>query len=280
MHYWDDEVNIGDQLSPYLIQKITGRRCFSARSYEGFYAIGSILNRQVLLTDSVVWGSGTLTRDAFRTKRIKIFPITRSIPKILRRMRPEVQKADIRAVRGPRTRELIINAGFQCPDVFGDPAILMPRFYIPKSLPASKAGLILHHTQESDATRKLAENCGFKAISIFRKGADQLESFVDELCSCEKVFSTSLHGIILAQAYGIPAQWIRVENTPIHKDEDHKFADYFGGVNLPGQTAKVVMLKRESLVELMKIKPKREEISSEMADKLLAAFPSDVFPHP
>lgn len=39
---------------------------------------------------------------------------------------------DIRAVRGPLTKRALEMAGYICPNIFGDPAILMPLIYTPK----------------------------------------------------------------------------------------------------------------------------------------------------
>lgn len=137
---------------------------------------------------------------------MRVFPLNRSIPKLIKRLiSPETTKADIRAVRGPLTREAILKEGGKCPEIYGDPAIIMPRLYTPKIGAKHKAGLILHHTQEMPTTHVLAKTCGFHQISIDRVRDEQLENFIDEVCSCQKIFSSSLHGIILAQAYGIPA---------------------------------------------------------------------------
>lgn len=143
---------------------------------------------------------------AWVVKLWEFFPLNRSIPKLIKRLiSPETTKADIRAVRGSLTREAILKEGGKCPEIYGDPAIIMPRLYTPKIGAKHKAGLILHHTQETPTTHVLAKTCGFHQISIDRVRDEQLENFIDEVCSCQKIFSSSLHGIILAQAYGIPA---------------------------------------------------------------------------
>lgn len=41
------------------------------------------------------------------------------------------RKPDIRAVRGPETRKLLINVGFDCPGIYGVPAVIMPLIYNP-----------------------------------------------------------------------------------------------------------------------------------------------------
>ena len=152
----------------------------------------------------------------------------------------------------------------------------MPRIYQPKSISKAKIGLILHYSQENVLNSRLLseiQNEGIKLISIKRVGDEQIESFIDEVCSCEKIFSTSLHGLIIAQAYGIPAQWIRVKGTPIHSDENHKFNDYFLGVGNKPQTPHVIELQIGSISALVDIRAPQSTISDSVIDKLLTTFP-------
>ena len=62
---------------------------------------------------SIVYGSGFLFRWAmpqFARKKLKL---------------------DIRAVRGPLTRNVLMELGYKLPEVYGDPAILLPLFFTP-----------------------------------------------------------------------------------------------------------------------------------------------------
>lgn len=278
LHYCAGIQNFGDELSPYLIRKITGRSVTHAGSTDGLYAIGSLLTYEAIRSRCVVWGSGTLHHDSLR-KTVHLFPLTRSIPTFIRRITSsETIKADFRAVRGPLTREAILKEGGKCVEIYGDPAIIMPKIYTPKINTDLKIGLILHHTQETPVAHKIATACGLTPISITRVGDEQIEAFINDVCSCRKVFSTSLHGIILAQAYGIPAQWIQIQGTPIHRDAKHKFADYFLGVGLPIQKPISVELKQESLAQLISVSPQSVQISNRLIDRLFDAFPFDIFP--
>ena len=227
LHYCSGIQNFGDELSPYLLEKITGRKVVSARSSNGLYAVGSLLTWDVLHSGCVVWGSGTLQHDAMRMLP-RPFPLKRSIPTLMRRISETKQPlADIRAVRGILTRDAIIRAGGKAPEIYGDPAILLPRYYAPSPDKQYDAGIILHHTQEEQNVVKQLQNFGVRLISIRRIGSEQIERFVDEVCSCRKIFSASLHGLIVAQAYGIPAQWIQIKDKSIHRDACHKFFNNF-----------------------------------------------------
>ena len=65
----------------------------------------------------VVWGSGFLSPQA----QYKII-----LTKIRQRFRGKVGNACYLAVRGAKTREILLKAGYKCPAVFADPALLMP----------------------------------------------------------------------------------------------------------------------------------------------------------
>jgi pyruvyltransferase len=48
-----------------------------------------------------------------------------------------------------------------------------------------------------------------KEYKIIDLTTNDVEGIITEICSCKKILSTSLHGIIVAQAYNIPALWIK-----------------------------------------------------------------------
>jgi hypothetical protein len=73
-----------------------------------------------------------------------------------------------------------------------------------------------------------------------------VEKVVADITSCDCIFSSSLHGLIVAHAYGIPAVWIR-PGGPIMGD-DVKFHDYFASV---GTRVDPVHL-REPTLDLLK----------------------------
>lgn len=80
------------------------------------FAIGSIIDFGY--QDATIWGSGLLNNFAIENlKKAKFIG----------------RKLDIRVVRGPYTKQLLERAGYQCPEKFGDPAVLMPMIYQPQT---------------------------------------------------------------------------------------------------------------------------------------------------
>jgi len=63
-------------------------------------------------------------------------------------------------------------------------------------------------------------------IDILNK--DPLE-VARQIASCRKIVSSSLHGIIAAHAYGIPAAWVEFSNQLA--GDGIKFADHFASVS-------------------------------------------------
>ncbi len=57
-----------------------------------------------------------------------------------------------------------------------------------------------------------------------------VEDFVNQIVRCEFAASSSLHGIIISHAYGIPAVWIKFRDLP--SGDDSKFHDYFLSVGM------------------------------------------------
>jgi pyruvyltransferase len=198
--------NFGDFLTPYIVEKLTGKQpvLFSTKSkfaklFKHSLMIGSIISRSRKST--LVWGSGIIKKDEV------------------------IEGGNFLAVRGPYTADRIKQLGFKTTDKFGDPALLLPSLYNPKIETKYKIGIIPHFFH-FDELYFQNNNSDILFINLL---TENVEDVIDQILSCEKIISTSLHGVIVSHAYQIPALWWKYGKL---NGDDIKFYDYFASVNL------------------------------------------------
>lgn len=199
--WWDNTENFGDLLSPWLIEQMTSMPTqFADKSEPHYLAIGSVLGRA---TDkSVVWGSGS-----FGTETSK-------------RLAPN---AAYLAVRGPLTRQKLKNAKISCPPVYGDPALLAPLYYFPDVQITHEIGVVVRWSESEWKNVKVDDR-----VKIINLHTSDIEGTIREFLSCRRIISSSLHGLIIADAYGIPNAWRQSETG---RGGVFKYYDYFASVN-------------------------------------------------
>lgn len=204
--------NFGDAMSHYIASKISGKQPVLLDKNDDnvkYMVTGSILNNEV--KNAIAWGCGV----AFSNDTIPL-------------------KTKILAVRGRLTGELCKEQGVPFDEVYGDPALLMPRLYTPKDKSKKyKLGIIPHYVDLKIVMDKInvsdadLQARGIKIINV----CDDVESVVDQIVQCEKTISSSLHGIITSHAYGVPSLWTKFSDGLIGGD-DFKFLDYFSTTNI------------------------------------------------
>lgn len=201
--------NFGDILTPIIMNKIFDAQCrfvnIPFEEEDVLMAIGSTI--RFVNEKSVVWGSGIM----FADDDIDI-------------------NARFLSVRGPRTYERLKELGADVKPVFGDPALLLPEIYkLPKiARKPYKYGLFAHYVDMPlifDWYKKEGNS-----IKILNPINPHPMNLVREVVKCERIISSSLHGLIVAHAYGIPAIWVK-HSDKLHGD-DSKFYDYFETVDI------------------------------------------------
>ena len=199
--------NWGDALNPVLAKYISGKninwvKWGESSNEQRYYCIGSILQSS-MSEGTEVWGTGLMRyEDKLRVKPKKIH-----------------------AVRGPLTRQSLLEQGFDCPEVYGDPALLYPRYYNPTIEKTYKWGIIPHYVDQKHPWLNRFRNMkNVKIINIL----DPINKVVDEIKSCEMIISSSLHGVIAGDAYSVPSKWIILSDKV--KGDGFKFRDYFASV--------------------------------------------------
>jgi pyruvyltransferase len=183
MFWWpSSQPNFGDYLSKVIVERILGRpvyyRPLSSKE-RILLAAGSILH--YARDGDVIWGSG------FREN-----PIGEN----------RFHQIDVRAVRGPVTRNFLLQMGIPCPEVYGDPAILMGYLF-----PEFKK-------EEPIYDYIIIPNIGEKDCFTLYKNVvlptEPWEEIIKKMLKSRLVISSSLHGIIVAESFGVPARLLKM----------------------------------------------------------------------
>lgn len=281
LFFWDKD-NFGDRLSPYVIEKITGVTPTFAdeRAKSKFVAIGSLINKHTILSDSIFWGTGFLSEEFSNFgQKFKMFPLRDSLGYLKIHLNPNGR--NFKALRGTLSRDTLERMGFKAetlPKAFADPALLMPYLYQPQSSNQQRyeLGLICHFSQPNeDLERLIAEKFSQKVrfISMHRHTPAQLEECINEICSCDKIASTSLHGIIIAQAYGVPALFLQDLNHAVHRHCTFKFNDFFLGTQQHPQEPLQFADYAELIPQLLQMSFPKPPNFRQFCQNLLDVFP-------
>lgn len=210
-YIWDAKIkpyNWGDYVNLKLAEFISGKTVIPSKyvsSTQNVAMMGSILP-WAMDKDTIVWGSGCLNSHD---------PLWENVEKPMK----------VCAVRGPLTRKVLIEHGIECPEVYGDPALCFPRYYQPEMQKKHKIGIVPHASNIRGGWKKDA-SIPDDAIIINPCAFKEWNEFIDQICSCEVVFSASLHGIIISDAYEVPNVWVAFSEEE-HPDNNFKFHDYF-----------------------------------------------------
>jgi len=208
--FFFNEGNWGDKISPLLVEMISGvkpelvpmkERFIGNKNQHVYLTVGSVL--KFADSNTIVWGAGFIRQeDSLSEKPYKIC-----------------------AVRGPISRQKLLDQGIECPEVYGDPVLLLPRYYTPEELVRKKIGIIPHYVdQDHPWLKNFINNNDVRIIDI--KG--DYHNVVNEICSCDLIISSSLHGLIVPDAYGIPSVWVKFSDKIW--GGNFKFLDYFASV--------------------------------------------------
>jgi polysaccharide pyruvyl transferase WcaK-like protein len=129
-----------------------------------------------------------------------------------------------------------LDLGYNCPEVYGDPAILLPEHYKPIVEKRYKLGIIPHYIDYKLVKAALKNNEQIKVINLLTKS---VEATTNEILECHNIISSSLHGVIVSQAYGIPALWVKFSNKL--SGDNIKFYDYYQSVNIDFNSEQTVL---------------------------------------
>lgn len=202
--------NFGDALNVPLVEFLSEKKVVvykyllnskqSLTQHDHYTVIGSIL--QFVKPGSCVWGAGFISDTVSVSKRPK----------------------KVFAVRGPLSREIYLKNGVECPEVYGDPALLLPLMYNPQPAERKKIGIIPHYVdKKNEWILKQSENKDVSVIDV--ETGYNWKEFIDDVSQCKAIITSSLHAIIIANAYNIPSVWVSFSDKVT--GGTFKFKDYY-----------------------------------------------------
>ena len=213
--------NFGDELSPLILQYLTGRPVhYSSPRHCDFIFIGSLLDKFTLYRASQL-----LQYHRWLPKPLHVFGTGVMLPttKIRR------GNLHLHAIRGPLSLERLPKQLQTNKIPYGDPGIFANELISPASKKTNFLGLIPHYIdRECPQIKNLLETIpNAKLINIMAHPHDVLK----EISACEFILSSSLHGLIAADSLNVPNQWMKLsENVG---GGDFKFRDYYLGLEKP-----------------------------------------------
>lgn len=220
-YWWKRLPNFGDALNPLLLERLSGQsvQWSGSATTPTLVAIGSVV--QSAKPGWHVWGGGLIAENA-----------------------PVASGLTIYAVRGPRTRTKLAAQGYPADVPLGDPASLLPMLFPAPAEATYDWGIIPHyidypHLCMLSLGRSLRTRFAGRSTVCLINPLSSPADCIRRLKACRRVASSSLHGLIAADAFGIPNVWFATVRNPIKTlclntttfvHDEFKYYDYFDAV--------------------------------------------------
>jgi pyruvyltransferase len=152
--------------------------------------------------------------------------------------------------------------------MYGDPALLLPRLYSPANLARRyRIGITPHVVDRDDpAVCALGARPDVTIIDLYRPTLECVEAIV----ACDMILSSSLHGLVVADAYGIPSGYVLFSDKVI--GGGFKFRDYLKGINVDPYPP-LDMRQAYPSISVLERSVHSYSVSTGITDKLMAACP-------
>lgn len=217
--------NFGDILAPYIVNKLTNHKVeWSKVEHSEAVIIGSIMEHLPKKYKGIVAGIGSARSST----------------------RKDLREANVLALRGELTKQHVITNNTNI--ILADPGLLAPKVVnIANIRKQYDVGVILHY-----ADKNFKPEPQHHVIDI----TSGIENVIIEAAKCEKIITSSLHGLILADSLGLEKKWVLYDRV---QGRGFKFKDYSTSVkqninpNVWGKVStNIVEEKQGQLLEMFK----------------------------
>lgn len=207
--YYTGVPNVGDLANANLVSAVGNANSYqiSDVAHTHLLAVGSTM--EWAQPKSIVWGTGVI----HPSKGVG-----------------GVTRENIYSLRGELTRQCLYDQKIPTDVPIGDPAFLLPSILgVSQAVPSSRLGVIPHYADRSHPFFVDLIRSGQAKDLDVRTG--DIRSFLESMATCEAIVSSSLHGLIFAEALGIPHLWIEVGQAV--QGNGFKFLDWFSTTLYP-----------------------------------------------
>jgi pyruvyltransferase len=225
--------NFGDMLGPVAASHLAPRSVVAPQRRR-LVVVGSIMH--FALDGDVVWGAGVngkVPLDQIRARDL-----------------------DVRAVRGPLTATTLRTLGISVPDVFGDPGLLVAKQLGIRRAPEPATGVV--------SLPNLRDASDWTKRDGYVNPCAPYREVIEAIAGAERVVTSSLHGLIIAESIGVPVSLVKSREEP-----SFKYEDYFEGT---GRGLSVLHASYEAAYDA---RPTDPLVWDEAA--LVASFPDDLW---
>jgi hypothetical protein len=175
---------------------------------------------------------------------------------------------DFKFVRGNMTKKILLENKLVNDNLLtGDLGLLAPYVYPNNTDKKYKLGII-PHLDDLDSPIMFEIYKKYKSECIYINVKETPEKVIRQIQSCETVVSTSLHGLIVADSFGIPNLWLENKFKRIEKPI-FKYFDYYSSLDIidiqPIQAidflnSDIKLVEQLYRINLDKIKEKQNEL--------------------
>ena len=139
------------------------------------------------------------------------------------------------SLRGPKTRNKLLNFGISCTEDYGDPLIIFPAIYNKyKAVNENIVGIIPHYVDKTSSCMKILQSSlidnGYTVNIIDIEVGRDYKRLIDNINKCQYIISSSLHGIIMGLIYKKKTIYINFSSSVV--GGDFKFDDFFESLNI------------------------------------------------
>jgi hypothetical protein len=215
--YWWRQPNFGDALAPIILKRYSGvTAIWDTISRSDVIVTGSILEHVPPLWDGSIIGAGRLYEDSY--------------------LHLHTATARVWAIRGPLSAQAV-------PGDFalGDPGLLADEMVYVHTRDTD-IGIVPHLTDDSLAHRPEWYNDKWTTRVIDVR--DDPLDVVRQIGRCKKIVTSSLHGLITADAFGIPRRFELNPRAGKYEGGLFKYRDYSESIGAPFEPGKLAEVSR------------------------------------